>query len=147
MEPHILYTNTEDGASIAYATMGGGPVVIMTPSVQSFSGLIRLNPGFQALCQAIAQQFTLVLYDGRGSGLSAREHREYAMDARVKDLEAVIRAVAADTFALYGFLYGGFVAIVYSARNPERVTSLVLVNALSSGERAGSANPSWGART
>jgi class 3 adenylate cyclase/pimeloyl-ACP methyl ester carboxylesterase len=135
MEPDVLYTTTEDGANIAYTTLGSGPSVIMTSNLHSFSGRLRLHPGFQAVCQAIARRFTLVLYDGRGMGLSAREYRDYGIDARVKDLESVIRVVGAETFALYGILYGGFAAIVYAARHPERMTSLVLENSVASGER------------
>jgi pimeloyl-ACP methyl ester carboxylesterase len=135
MEPQIRYTTTEDGASIAYATMGAGPVVIMTSPMHSFSARLRLSPGQRLLSERIAEQFTLVLYDGRGMGLSSREHRDYGLEARIRDLEAVIRAVDAQTFALYGFIYGAFVAVVYAARNPDRATKLVLANATPSGNR------------
>src|SRR5437867_4280281 len=101
MEPQIGYTTTEDGASIAYACMGAGPVVIVAPSIQYFSGTLRLNPGFRELCQAVVERFTLVWYDGRGMGLSARDSNDYGIEARLKDLESVIRAVGADRFALY----------------------------------------------
>ena len=135
MEPQIRYCTTSDGASIAYATMGMGPVVVVPPGVHSFSGLLRVGPGYRTLCAAIAAAFTLVQYDGRGMGLSGRERREYDMDARLLDLDAVVRAVGAETFALYGTAFGGLAAMAYTAWHPDRVTSLVLYNSFSSGER------------
>ena len=79
-EPDIRYCTTSDGASIAYAAMGAGPVVIMLPSVHSFAARMRLLPEHRALCDAIAERFTLLQYDGRGMGLSAREltHSRYS---------------------------------------------------------------------
>ncbi|MDP9239007.1 MAG: helix-turn-helix transcriptional regulator, partial [Chloroflexota bacterium] len=68
MEPQIRYCTTSDGASIAYATMGDGPMVIMPPSVFSCFGLLRVHPGYRTLCDAIAAELTIVLYDGRGMG-------------------------------------------------------------------------------
>ena len=135
MEPQIRYCTTSDGASIAYATMGAGPAVVVPPGVHSFSGLLRVIPGYRAICAAISAAFTLVQYDGRGMGLSGRDRREYDMNARLLDLDAVVRAVGAETFALYGSQFGGLPAMAYTARHPDRVTSLVLYNSFSSGER------------
>jgi hypothetical protein len=77
-EPQIRYCTTSDGASIAYATMGAGPVVIAPPRVYSFSfsAWTRLVPSHRAFCDALTRQFTLVQYDGGGMGLSGRERRE-----------------------------------------------------------------------
>lgn len=141
MEPQIQYCTTTDDASLAYATMGAGPLVIMPPSVHSFAARLRAIPSMSTLCAAIAATFTLVLYDGRGMGLSERERHEYDLEGRIRDLEAVIGAIGGDRFALLGQTYGGFVAMAYAARHPERVTSLVLVDALSDGRRYFTENP------
>ena len=53
MEPDVRYCTTEDGASIAYATMGTGPAVIMPPFAYSFAARWRLVPAHRALCQAV----------------------------------------------------------------------------------------------
>ncbi len=44
MELQARYTTTDDGASIAWATMGAGPPVVMTPSVRHFAGRMRVAP-------------------------------------------------------------------------------------------------------
>ena len=72
MDPQIRYCTTSDGASIAHATMGAGPVVILPPAVHSFASSQRLSPASRRLASEIATRFTLVLYDGRGMGLSER---------------------------------------------------------------------------
>jgi class 3 adenylate cyclase/alpha-beta hydrolase superfamily lysophospholipase len=140
-EPEIRYCKTSDGASIAYATMGAGPVVIVLPQMYSFSGHLRVAPAYRMFCAAISKEFTVVLYDGRGMGLSGRERREYDMNARFLDLDAVMRAVGAETFALYGFQFGGLAAIAYAARHPERVTRLVVANSFARGEQFYRENP------
>jgi class 3 adenylate cyclase len=135
VEPQIRYTTTEDGASIAYATMGAGPFVVMLPSVYMFSAHVRVVPGHQALVEALAKRFTVVLYDGRGMGLSSRDRTEFDLDAKIRDLNAVLDAVGARAASLHGFQFGGLTAMAYVARNPERVTSLVLRNSFAGGER------------
>jgi class 3 adenylate cyclase len=82
-----------------------------------------------------------VLYDGRGMGLSGRERREYGMDARFLDLDAVARAAGAETFALYGSLFGGLTAMAYAARHPARVTCLVASGSFARGEQYYRENP------
>jgi pimeloyl-ACP methyl ester carboxylesterase len=135
MEPQIRYTTTEDGASIAYATMGAGPFVIVVPSVHLFSGRLRVFPHQRAMLETLAREFTAVLYDGRGMGLSSRDRPEYGLDAKFHDLEAVIAAVGAETFSLYGPSFGGLTAMAYAARHPQRVASLVLLDSFSAGEK------------
>jgi pimeloyl-ACP methyl ester carboxylesterase len=69
----------------------------------------------------------LVRYDERGCGLSDHDV-EFSFDAWVADLEAVVDAAGLDRFALLGVSQGGAVSIAYTARHPERVSHLVLVN-------------------
>jgi DNA-binding CsgD family transcriptional regulator/pimeloyl-ACP methyl ester carboxylesterase len=67
-----------------------------------------------------------VRYDGRGSGLSARDITDYSLDARLRDIHAVVGHLGLRRFALLGFGHSGSAAIAYTARNPERVSHLVL---------------------
>jgi len=63
------------------------------------------------------------------------------LNARLLDLDAVARAVRAETFAVYGSRQGGLTAMAYAARHPERVTCLIAVNSFSSGEQRYRENP------
>jgi class 3 adenylate cyclase len=135
MEQQIRYCKTSDGASIAYATMGEGPPVIMLPSVFSFSERLRVFPGHRALCDAVVGRFTLVSYDGRGMGLSGRERRECDLEARLRDLDAVVRGVGAEALGLYGGEFSGLTAMAHAARHPERVKCLVIEDSYARGKQ------------
>jgi pimeloyl-ACP methyl ester carboxylesterase len=55
------------------------------------------------------------------------------VDAWVRDLETVVDAAGLERFPLLGISQGGAVAVAYAARNPERVTHLVLLGAFAQG--------------
>lgn len=76
--------------------------------------------------QRLAEQRTLVRYDGRGMGLSQRDVADYSLEAHLRDLETTLRSLELETFDLMAGLDAGPVAITYAARNPERVSRLVL---------------------
>jgi pimeloyl-ACP methyl ester carboxylesterase len=60
--------------------------------------------------------------------MSDREVDDFSLEARLRDLEAVIDALALETFSLYAVSAGGPVGIAYAARHPERVTRLALAS-------------------
>jgi pimeloyl-ACP methyl ester carboxylesterase len=77
-----------------------------------------------SLLEPIAARHLLVQYDGRGFGMSDRGVRDYSLEARLYDLEAVVGALALNRIALYAWGAGGPVAIAYAVRHPERVTRI-----------------------
>jgi pimeloyl-ACP methyl ester carboxylesterase len=84
------------------------------------------NPVWRHWSEALAERRMLVRYDPRGSGLSDRDVTDFALDAMVADLEAVVDALKLRRFPLLGLCQGGVIAIAYAARHPERVSRLVL---------------------
>jgi class 3 adenylate cyclase len=68
----------------------------------------------------------LVRYDGRGWGQSEGDVTDYSLDVLMLDLEGVVDRLSLERFALFGGLQMGPVAIAYAARNPERVSHLIL---------------------
>jgi pimeloyl-ACP methyl ester carboxylesterase/DNA-binding CsgD family transcriptional regulator len=76
--------------------------------------------------EALTDGRTLVRYDPRGSGLSDRNVDDLALDAWIRDLEAVVNAAGLRRFPLIGLCQGGVVAAAFAARHPERVSRLVL---------------------
>jgi pimeloyl-ACP methyl ester carboxylesterase len=52
--------------------------------------------------------------------------KDYSLEPRVSDLQAVVDTLKLKRFALYGLSSGGPAAIAYAARHPERVTRVVL---------------------
>ncbi len=128
IEQQIGFATTTDGVRIAYATTGDGPPVVfvlgwishlergLTSPLYDRDGFIRWN----------SRRNLFVRYDGRGFGLSDREVDDFSLDARVRDLEAVVDALNLERFALYAVSAGGPAAVAYVARHPERVSRLIL---------------------
>jgi class 3 adenylate cyclase len=127
MEPRIQYARTADGVSIAFYTLGDGMPLVYLPNIPL--GHIQMEwqfPESRRWYERLAEKRKLVRYDGRGWGLSERDVTDYSLDVLMLDLEAVVDRLSLERFALLGVLQMGPVAIAYAARNPERVSHLVL---------------------
>ncbi len=132
--PQVLYTRTRtsnrDQQRLAYQCQGSGPVLIQTPLWMGHLEHDDDSPMAGALARGLAHQHQLVRYDQRGCGLSDRWTSTARpadwVDDCVDDLEAVVEAVGAERFALLGVSQGAAIAIAYAARQPQRVSRLVL---------------------
>ena len=123
----VAYTTTSDGVRIAYGTAGKGPPVVITVGMLTHLELGVLSPTYNsAFLKPLVARHTVVQYDGRGFGISDRGLHDYSIEARLRDLEAVVDHLKLAHFALYGISSGCEVAIAYAARHPERVTRLIL---------------------
>ena len=133
MEPRIQYAKTKDGASIAYATSGQGPPLVVCPSGFMQFSLYRQVPSFNALMERFGTGRLLVEYDARGTGLSERNVKDLSLEARLQDLEAVVQAARIGRFALFANTLSGLVAIAYAARHQRQVSRLILYGTFSNG--------------
>jgi class 3 adenylate cyclase/pimeloyl-ACP methyl ester carboxylesterase len=130
----IGYCTTSDGVRIAYGTVGKGP-----PVVYVLGWATHLTRGFGSptynsdFLESAGAHFLLVQYDGRGCGLSERGLRDYSLEPRVRDLEAVVDSLKLRRFALYGNSAGGPTVIAYAARHPDRVTRVILADTYARG--------------
>ena len=127
VEPLIEYATTADGVRIATQCLGSGPPVLM-PATLPWSHVqqdLRI-PAVGAWIRSIAEGARVVRYDARGTGLSDREAVDFSLDAQLRDLEAVVHHYALDSFAVWGAIGGSQVSIAYTARQPERVSRLML---------------------
>ncbi|MEE8385588.1 MAG: alpha/beta fold hydrolase, partial [Dehalococcoidia bacterium] len=127
MEPRIQYAKTKDGVSIAYYTLGQGTPLLHLP----WGGVGHLQleweyPEFRQWYERLAEKRMLVRYDAAGTGLSDRGVIDLSLEARVRDVEAVVDRLGLEKFALAGLLHSGLTAVLYAVRHPERVTHLVL---------------------
>jgi len=69
----------------------------------------------------------------RGMGSSDRTVADMTLDARIKDLDAVVMQLSLDRFVLAGVDIGAATAIAFTARNASRVSRLVLLSPWVSG--------------
>ena len=66
-------------------------------------------------------------------GASDRAVSDWSLDARVKDLDAIVSRVGSRRLVLAGLDHGATTAIAYAARNPDRVSHLILLCPWASG--------------
>ncbi len=128
MEPRIQYAQTKDGVSIAFATIGQGPPLVVAGDISdSHVQLAWDSPPSGPLFKLLSGKHTIVKFDPRGFGLSDRDVSAFSLDSRLLDVEAVVDRLGLTRFTLLGINVGGPLAVVFAAQNPERVSGLVLL--------------------
>ncbi|HLF72256.1 MAG TPA: alpha/beta fold hydrolase [Dehalococcoidia bacterium] len=121
----VQYATTKDGKSIAYTVCGEGRPFVVVPHL--FNHVHYVWHRYPAWYEGLARRFRLILYDGRGQGLSSRGlDPDHSMAHWQLDLEAVVEAAGLERVVLMGAAHAGHVAIRYAAQNPHRVAALVL---------------------
>jgi pimeloyl-ACP methyl ester carboxylesterase len=133
--PEIRYCKTEDGASIAYAMHGSGPILVRVLGWFTHLQIEWEWPAMRFIWERLGETHTVVRYDGRGIGLSNPWLDEFTEETRQLDLDAVIRAIGAEKVALYGISEGGWTAAHYASQHPERISHLFIYGAYSRGAR------------
>ncbi|MEX0799898.1 MAG: adenylate/guanylate cyclase domain-containing protein [Dehalococcoidia bacterium] len=126
MEPSIRFVTSADGVRLAFSVIGAGPPLVLVRPWISHLELLWQDAAFRSFFERLAEQRTLVRYDGRGNGLSERDVTEVSFDDLVSDLETIVDHLELRDIALFGDAFGGPVAIAYVARHPDRVSHLIL---------------------
>ena len=126
--PPVQYVKTSDGFNIAFSVVGEGRPVVLVPPVFNHLQLRWKNP--KALARGLAARFQLVMFDGRGSGMSSRglELEEFEKTHLVRDLEAVVDYVRLRKMVLVGISSSCHTAVRYAAKYPDKVEALVLIS-------------------
>src|SRR5438067_869960 len=135
-EQQVQFCTIPDGTRIAYMVMGRGPALIAVPAWLSHLGLAWEEPAFAAFYQALARQFTVILYDRYGCGLSDRGRTDCAVDVDVRVLAGVVEHLKLRHFALWAVSTAGLTAIAYAASQPRRLSELILFGAWSGASHA-----------
>ena len=123
--PRIRFATTEDGVRIAHTVTGGGEPLLVTPGWVSHQELEWQGPSGD-FHRHLAQGRQLILFDGRGTGLSDRRVDDVSIQAHLKDLEAVVEHLGLERFALFSVSQWTPAAIIYAAQHPEQISKLVL---------------------
>lgn len=126
-EDQVVRHAAVGGRSVAWSSVGTGPVLVVGGWWSSNLELDWEDPVFRGFVERLAERWTVVRYDRPGTGLSDRAgpppgHRS----AESAVLAGVVDATGADRVHLLGASSGCPVAATYAAGNPDRVDRLVL---------------------
>lgn len=123
--PFLDRSVTVNGLALHYTEWGAPdapPIVLL----HGITGHARV---WDTLARALEGGFRVLALDQRGHGDSeAPADADYRIGAMAGDLAAFVDALGLGRFALLGHSMGGRVAIVHTARHPQRVERLVLVD-------------------
>lgn len=127
--PPIQYAKTTDGVNVAYFSIGEGPPIVFASNIFGDAHFYR-HLAWQHVRGVtdglVKRGWTVVRYDVRGMGASDRKVDDLSLDARVRDLEAVVNRLGLERFALGGLDIAAATAVSYVGRHAERVSQLVL---------------------
>ncbi len=113
------YITTEDDAALWWETTGDGPPLI----------LCHGGPGYwdtlAPLAAMVDDGYTVVRWDQRGCGRSARSEGPFTLAQAIADLDAVRRHAGVERFVLGGHSWGASLALHYALAYPSRVERLL----------------------
>ncbi|MEW6705144.1 MAG: alpha/beta hydrolase [Pseudomonadota bacterium] len=114
--------DTPDG-QIFYELHGEGPPIFMVAGGPG-GPRTSLRPEFDRL----AQTHTVVYFDniGRGRSSDLPAGRRHSPERDADDIERLRAALGFERIALLGHSYGGYPALAYAGRHPQRLTHLVI---------------------
>lgn len=134
---------SNDGVSIAYQTVGSGPVDLLF--IAGFVSHLELSweePGYAAFFDAIGRHARVILFDKRGVGLSDRTRGASTIEQTISDARAVMRAVGSRRAFVSGTSEGGAASVLLASTYPEEVRGLALIATTPMVSRVGS-EPAW----
>ena len=120
----IRYTKSGN-VSLAYQTFGAGTDLVLAPGYISNLEANWEEPNYARFLERLASRFRVVLFDKRGTGLSDRMPA-VTLEERADDVRAVMDAAGVERGALLGWSEGGSYSAFFAAREPERVSHLIL---------------------
>jgi pimeloyl-ACP methyl ester carboxylesterase len=113
----IKHAISADGTSIGWRQLGTGPAIVIV------HGSIATGEQWLPVAQILAEQYTVMLVDRRGRGLSG-DAQNYHLSTEVADLDAVL-TVAGAGVRLLGHSYGAIVAAATATAGAD-ISALVL---------------------
>jgi pimeloyl-ACP methyl ester carboxylesterase len=115
---------TDDGVGLEVEVAGDGPGLLL---VHGFTGA---KEDFTDHVPALARDYTVVIFDHRGHGVSDKpdDRSAYTLDRLADDVVEVADGAGLDTFRLLGHSMGGMVARKVALAHPERVDALIMMD-------------------
>ncbi len=124
--PTTRYTRS-DGTSIAYQVVGDGPLdmLFVTGWLTQLEQLWEA-PANRRFLERLATFGRLIMFDGRGTGLSERVLESYSIEQETRDALAVLDAAGSERAALFTYAQGGLVGARLAADHPDRIGAMIM---------------------
>jgi proline iminopeptidase len=119
----VVHFDAADGTRLGFHVIGSGPPVVCVPG-----GPGRASAYLEDLA-GLSETHTLLRFDLRGTGVSElpEDRGSLSFPRLADDLEDLRIARGLETIDLVAHSAGCFVALVYAARYPDRLSRLVLL--------------------
>jgi pimeloyl-ACP methyl ester carboxylesterase len=112
------------GLRVHYQQIGEGPDVVFVHGITGNLAVWHLN-----IVPALADRFRILTYDLRGHGLTSTPPEGYSLDDMAQDLLELLDALELERPVVVGHSYGADIALYLAARNPERVSEVIAIEA------------------
>jgi pimeloyl-ACP methyl ester carboxylesterase len=113
------------GLSFHYVEWGA----VTKPPMLCLHGITQTAHSWDEVAAALAGDYRVLCLDQRGHGDSDwAPDGDYTRQTQAADLEAISGALALPPFILAGMSMGGINAITFTARHPEKVRALIIVD-------------------
>jgi pimeloyl-ACP methyl ester carboxylesterase len=129
----ICFAKAHDGARLAYAFLGDGPPLVKAANWLSHLELDLQGPMWRHWLEFLSRDHCLIRYDARGNGLSDWAPPSISFADYVADFATVFDAAGVKRAPVFGISQGAAVAAAFAARNPERVSALILIGGCARG--------------
>jgi pimeloyl-ACP methyl ester carboxylesterase len=126
-----------NGINIAYSVSGSGPPLVLIMGYRLSSLAWPLD-----FIEALADRFTVVLFDNRGTGTTDKPTFGYEISNMAKDVRGLLDHLEIARTNVLGYSMGGAIAQEFVRQFPDRVSGLVLCATMCGGPRAVYASPS-----
>jgi class 3 adenylate cyclase len=123
--PQTQFVRSGD-ADLAYQVFGAGEDMVAIPGLPSHLEVMWELPEFAAFLDRLASFRRVIMFDRRGTGMSDRVPGVSTLEQQVDDIIAVMDAAGSVRASVAGWADGAFMAAMFAATYPERVTAVVL---------------------
>ena len=117
-------------AAIFYTDSGKGPAVVL------IHGFLENTTMWNVIVPELSKRNRVITIDLLGHGKSDCMGYAHSMELFAETLEAVLKKVRIRKCILVGHSLGGYVALAYAERNPQKVKGLCLMNSTSNEDTA-----------
>jgi class 3 adenylate cyclase len=122
--PQTCFVRSGD-ADLAYQVFGAGEDMVAIPGLPSHLEVMWELPEYAAFLDRLASFRRMIMFDKRGTGMSDRVPGVPTLELQVDDIIAVMDAAGSARASVAGWADGAFMAAMFAASYPERVSAVV----------------------